>query len=155
MKLFSKVAVLAAALMVVSVFAGCKNAEDEGAGVVAEFDGYLDNSKLKSEAIDSSRAADETPDYSKPILNLKFYDDDTFVVEAVQMYEGVFAEGTYKGDPSKDGEVIITFSAMVNMKSESTELQPVGDNAKYVNGPYEIEDGVLRFQMFKFVRVEE
>ena len=42
MKMFKKIAVLAAALMMVSVFVSCdNNAEEAGDGIVAEFNGYV------------------------------------------------------------------------------------------------------------------
>lgn len=148
MKLFSKVAVLAAALMVVSVFAGCKNAEDEGDGVVALYNGYLDGTKKKFPA----RLATGI-DYEKPVLELKFYDDNTFDVITVQGEEAEFANGTYKGDPAKDGDIDITFKEMVNMKSESTELLPV-DKDSIWNNTYKIIKGELYFYRFKFIREE-
>ena len=84
MKLFSKVAVLAAAVMLVSVFTGCKNNEDEGAGVLAEY-----------EVKDSDHEG-----------TITFFDDDTFEVNMTGIEEGIemelYATGTYKGDISKD-----------------------------------------------------
>ena len=84
MKLFSKIAVLAAAVMLVSVFAGCKNNEDEGAGVLAEY-------------------VQKDSDFEGTIT---FFDDDTFEANMTGIESGiemeVYATGTYKGDISKD-----------------------------------------------------
>lgn len=80
MKMFKKMAVLAAALMMVSVFVSCdNNAEETDAAVVAEFNGYFypedvivrenvsREAELKIEPVEQSVAA-----------KVVFYDDDTF-----------------------------------------------------------------------------
>lgn len=157
MKLFSKVAVLAAALMVVSVFTGCKNAEDEGAGVVAVYKGYP--SKIQEKAVISSvdaRKADVPTD--KPYANLTFYDDDTFnVTLLVAEEEPEIAVGTYSGDPSKDGKIKVEVEKMANLSEKTTsyELIPLPEEMKKeMNGDYEISDGELFFPPFIFIREE-
>lgn len=157
MKLFSKVAVLAAALMVVSVFAGCKNAEDEGDGVVAVYKGYP--SKTPKKAVSSSvdaRKADIPTD--NPYANLTFYDDDTFnVTLLVAEEEPEIAVGTYSGDPSKDGKIKIEVEKMANLstKDSSYTLIPLPEEEKEdINGEYEISGGKLFFPPFIFIREE-
>lgn len=87
MKVFSKVAVILAAFMLVSVFTACNNNEDASASEVAVF--------VNQDA------------------TCTFYDDDTWAIEG-KMELGdtsddipVEANGTYNGDVTKDGEVDI------------------------------------------------
>ena len=102
MKLFSKVAVAAAALMMVSVFTGCKT-EDSGAGVVAEFKGKCSEMGELTRNIKGQVAAPEVSQ-TFPDTLLTFYDDDTFELTAeYNNEEGVFLAGTYKGEPDKNG----------------------------------------------------
>lgn len=158
MKLFSKVAVLAAALMVVSVFAGCKNAEDEGDGVVAVYKGYPSKTKIKDAVLSSVDAREADIPTDKPYANLTFYDDDTFnVTLLVAEEEPEIAVGTYSGDPSKDGKIKIEVEKMANLseKNSSYTLIPLPEEEKeYINGEYKISDGELFFPPFIFIREE-
>lgn len=87
MKVFSKIAVFAAAFMLVSVFASCKNDADESSGIVAEF------------VCDSLHGPDTEG-------TLTCYDDNTWdILTTYQDVEFIYSKGTYKGDPSKDGEI--------------------------------------------------
>ena len=157
MKLFSKVAVLAAALMVVSVFAGCKNAEDEGDGVVAVYKGYPGKFKKTAElsSVDARKADIPT---DNPYANLTFYDDDTFNVTLLVVEdEPEIAVGTYSGDPSKDGKIKVEVEKMANLsaKDSSYELFPLPEEKKEeINGEYEIIGGELIFPPFIFIREE-
>lgn len=100
MKVFSKIAVIAAAFMLVSAFVSCKNDAEEGPGVVAEF-------------------VSDGENYMGVKLSCTFYDDDSFeiviedakdVTAAKDFVGETMYKGTYKGDPTKDGEldVVVT-----------------------------------------------
>ena len=46
---------------------------------------------------------------------LTFYSDNTFTLhEATAEYDLIVCDGTYKGDPTKDGQVLATIKRMVN-----------------------------------------
>ena len=169
MKMFKKLAVLAAALMMVSVFVSCDNNAEESsdAAVVAEFNGYENAKELPPEAIEilPSRAAKvEDPD-----VKVTFYDDDTFKVISFLKKKAVneptpraantmeVMNGTYEGDPSKDGKVKVTVE---NMMGDSGELEPLPDTLpdyvkKMYNTTIEIKEGEFDYQIFHFVRAEE
>ena len=169
MKLFKKMAVLAAALMLVSVFVSCDNNTEESsdAAVIAEFNGYANAKELPPEGIEilGSRAAKvEDPD-----VKVTFYDDDTFKVMSILKKKAVdepepraadtaeVMNGTYEGDPSKDGKVKVTVE---NMMGDSGKLEPLPDNLPdYLKNMYnttiEIKEDEFDYQIFHFVRVEE
>ena len=171
MKMFKKMAVLAAALMMVSVFVSCdNNAEESDAAVIAEFDGYfagyvVTRSEVKppiDEPPVDEPLVDEPMD---PDAKVFFYDDNTFKLSYnSEFLEGMneraaatfveVANGTYEGDPSKDGKVKISVEEVGNMKTGKLEEAPA-DAKKYFNKTIEIKNGAFNYDMFYFERVSE
>ena len=157
MKLFKKMAVLAAALMLLSVFVSCdNNAEEAGDGIVAEFNGYV------NKFAELPRAAKVI----EPDAKVTFYDDNTFKVVAYESFldslsgdgraaekSAEIANGTYEGTPDKDGKVKITFENAISL--ETLELVEIKDSDPEKTGTVEIKDGKFYFIFFDFVRVEE
>ena len=169
MKMFKKLAVLAAALMLLSVFVSCNNNAEESsdAAVVAEFNGYAKVKEFPPEGIEvlPSRAAKvEAPD-----VKVTFYDDDTFKVFSFLKKKAVddpeiraadtmeVMNGTYEGDPSKDGKVKVTVE---NSANKDGDLEPLpADLPAEIKNMYNttivIENDEFDYQIFRFVRVEE
>ena len=84
MKLFSKIAVVAAALLLVSVFTGCNNSSSgSGPETLAVFEGT------------SGRYA----------CTLTCFEDDSWDLDiaGTPLGDFTYAKGTYEGDPTKDG----------------------------------------------------
>ena len=161
MKMFKKMAVLAAALMLLSVFVSCdNNAEESDAAVVAEFNGY----GLLVSSINefSERSAKKI---REPDAKVTFYDDDTFKVVAFYQekiaYDNIdlraadksieVANGTYDGDHTKDGNVKITFENYADMETGELEEVPSKDAKTDIT----IKDGCFKFMYYIFERVEE
>ena len=154
MKLFSKIAVIAAACMLVSVFTACKTEEEEsGPGIVAEFKGTIPS--IPSTNI---RSIDKMPVFD---ITAYFYDDDSFEATGNYkwadddkiVYEGDFAKGTYTGDPSKDGKIKLTLTSTYNgsgLKEIPKENQEA-DEITIIDGTFVIAD--LEFPIV-FKRVE-
>ena len=141
MKVFSKIAVIAAALMLVSVFVSCKNDAEEGPGVVAEFVSDGDNMlgvKLTCTCYDDD-SFDIVLDDAKDIKEAK-----EFVGETLYM-------GTYKGDPTKkNGEIEVVMTHGFNGK-EQVEYP----EKQQIKATVEIVDDVLLLPFGYFDRVKD
>lgn len=100
MKLFSKIAVVAAALMLVSIFTGCKNDSGSGPEIVAVFEGFT-----------------QSEHYA---CTLTCYDDESWDLDVSGTPIGGFtyAKGTYEGDPTKDG----TFNYVIKQYVPTSDI---------------------------------
>lgn len=118
MKLFSKIAALAAVVLLVSGLAACKDAE-EGPSVVAEYHTET-NTELGVPA------------------TFTFYDDDSWelIYDFTSMggNEELFYKGTYKGDPTEDGTIEITITDSVDYEAavdgEKVEIEPIPEEKR-------------------------
>ena len=63
------------------------------------------------------------------------------------------ANGTYEGDPSKDGKVKISVEEVAANMNELEEAS--AEAKKYYNRTIEINDDTFEFEPFFFVRVSE
>ena len=109
MKVFSKIAVIAAAFMLVSAFVSCKNDAEEGSGIVAEF-------------VCDSLYGPSTEG------TLTCYDDNTWdILTTFQDVEFTFAKGTYEGDPSKDGKIKVI---VTHLADSPDSLNPISPDVK-------------------------
>ena len=163
MKMFKKMAVLAAALMLLSVFVSCdNNAEEEsGDGIVAVFNGYYAGKPLVSP--DFPEPEPRAVKADEPVTKITFYDDNTFkavayVREAValdnvsrEVETTPLATGTYDGDPTKDGKVDVTIEKYAGMESGELEDVPAGKGDVTIT----IKDDSFLFLGFNFKRIEE
>lgn len=138
MKVFSKIAVIAAAFMLVSAFVSCKNDAEEGPGVVAEF------------------ATDNFYGLECPAV-VTCFDDDTWeiVVDATKEkaigQELTFATGTYKGDVTKkNADVTIVITSMLSGKGD-TEPTEIPEEAQ-PSYDVKIQDDVLLLPYGSFKR---
>lgn len=139
MKLFSKLAVVAAALLLVSVFTGCNNSSSgSGPETLAVFEGIS-----------------ESYGYA---CTLTCYDDESWdlYVENTPVGSFTYAKGTYEGDPTKDGTFTYVIKqyvpAEVMMYQEKTTLTTIPnggqkDSTLLVNGKMSIytEMGIVNF----------
>ena len=140
MKVFSKIAVIAAAFMLVSVFVSCKNDAEEGPGVVAEF-------------------VSDGENYMGVKLSCTCYDDDCFeiviedakdVTQAKDLVGETMYKGTYKGDPTKDGELDVVVTEAFDGKS----LQELPETAQ-IKETVSIVKDVLELPFGDFKRVKD
>ena len=130
MKLFSKIAALAAVVLLVSGLAACKDAE-EGPSVVAEYHTET-NTELGVPA------------------TFTFYDDDSWelIYDFTSMggNEELFYKGTYKGDPAKDGTITIIITDRVDYEAavdgEKVKIEPIPEK-KRTTLDITIKNGVL------------
>ena len=157
MKVFSKVALIAAAVMLVSVFSGCKTDEAENeASVVAEFNGELRGMKVLEEPVPAgileNVKAQEKTDIEAEVTAY-FYDDNTLIVSGFYInYEGDFVRGTYTGDPTKDGKIEVVTKAEFQGGKGIEEYS----EAEWRTETVVIENDTFEFQRqpFVFTRVE-
>ena len=164
MKMFKKMAVLAAALMMVSVFVSCdNNTEEAGDGIVAEFYGYPERIRVREQISNAARGV--KAEAKEPVAKVTFYDDDTFKVVAFYQkqvaYDNIdsraadntveIANGTYEGNPAEDGDVKITLKMLVDMENGEPEKVPA-DEAKTT---IKISKGKFNFMDLSFERIEE
>ena len=128
MKLFSKIAVIAAAFMLVSVFASCKT-EEEGPATVAEFESKE----------------------GKTVATVTFYDDDSFEFNGTEEIYGTLMEfyisGTYKGDVTKKN---VEGTYEITEATYNGADYPIPSNQ--AEGEFEIVDDVLYFMFFSAKR---
>lgn len=131
MKLFSKIAALAAVVLLVSGLVACKNAEEEDSPVVAVF--YTESD----------------PGFGVP-ATFTFYNDDSW--ELIYDFgskggkEELYLKGTYKGDPTEDGTIEITITDSVDYEAavdgEKVKIEPIPEK-KRTPLDITIKNGVL------------
>ena len=113
MRKFAKISAVLAAMVLALAFVGCKDDDDDD-------DPSVVTTWYCTEEDDEDGVITET---------LYFYDDSTFkVVESSEGVNITVATGTYTGDTTKDGNVVITIKKVVKgmlEDSESTELVDV------------------------------
>ena len=114
MRKFAKISAVLAAMVLALAFVGCKDDDDD------DDDPSVLTTWYCTEEDDEDGVITET---------LYFYDDSTFkVVESSEGVNITVATGTYTGDTTKDGNVVITIKKVVKgmlEDSESTELVDV------------------------------
>lgn len=132
---------IAAAFMLVSVFVSCNNSAENEPGVVAEY------------------ISDTEDNVSGFKLTLTFYDDDSWEVvlddagsaTAAKDFEGkVIWDGTYTGDPSKDGPITISITHI--FVGDSVEEVPSAAKDAYTDLEFTISKGFLGTPFGNFER---
>ena len=121
MKKFAKISAVLAAMVLALAFVGCKDDDDDDDDPSVVTTWYC--------------IEEDEDDGSVVTENVYFYDDSTFKV--VDSSEGVnitAATGTYTGDTTKDGNVVITIKKVVKgMLDDSESLELVDVPAEYAS----------------------
>ena len=117
MRKFAKISAVLAAMVLALAFVGCKDDDDDPSVVTTWY------------------CTETDEDGSSATMTLYFYDDSTFKV--VDSSEGVninFATGTYTGDTTKDGNIVITIKKIVKgVLDDSESLDLVDVPAEYAS----------------------
>ena len=114
MRKFAKISAVLAAMVLALAFVGCKDDDDDDDDPSVVTTWYC-----TEEDEDDGSVFTET---------LYFYDDSTF--KAVESSEGVnvtFATGSYTGDTTKDGNIVITIKKIVKGALEDSESMELVD----------------------------
>ena len=115
MRKFAKISAVLAAMVLALAFVGCKDDDDDD-----------DDPSVVTAWYSAEDGATET---------VYFYDDNTF--KAVESSEGVnvtFATGSYTGDTTKDGNIVITIRKIVKgALDDSDSLELVDVPAEYAS----------------------
>ena len=119
MRKFAKISAVLAAMVLALAFVGCKDDDDDDPSVVTTW--YCTET--------------DEDDGSVVTETVYFYDDNTF--KAVESSEGVnvtFATGSYTGDTTKDGNIVITIKKIVKgALDDSDSLELVDVPAEYAS----------------------
>ena len=123
MRKFAKISAVLTAMVLALAFVGCKDDDDDDDDPSVVTTWYC-------------TVTDEDDDSSAVTETLYFYDDNTFkVVESSE--EGVdvtFATGSYTGDTTKDGNIVITIKKIVKgALDDSNSLELVDVPAEYAS----------------------
>ncbi len=123
MRKFAKISAVLAAMVLALAFVGCKDDDDDD-----DDDPSVVTTWYTQEVDDDDESVVMTE-------TVYFYDDSTFKV--VESSDGVninFAAGTYSGDTTKDGNVVITIKKVVKaMFDDSESLELVDVPAEYAS----------------------
>ena len=118
MRKFAKISAVLAAMVLALAFVGCKDDDDDPSVVTTWYCTETDE--------DDGSVVTET---------VYFYDDNTF--KAVESSEGVnvtLATGSYTGDTTKDGNIVITIKKIVKgALDDSDSLELVDVPAEYAS----------------------
>ena len=121
MRKFAKISAVLAAMVLALAFVGCKDDDDDDDD--------------DPSVVTTWYCTETDEDGSSATMTLYFYDDSTFKV--VDSSEGVninFATGTYTGDTTKDGNIVITIKKIVKgVLDDSESLDLVDVPAEYAS----------------------
>ncbi|WP_296010326.1 hypothetical protein [uncultured Treponema sp.] len=118
MRKFAKISAVLAAMVLALAFVGCKDDDDDD-----------------DPSVITTWYCTEEDDGSVVTETVYFYDDSTFkVVESSEGVNITFATGTYTGDTTKDGNVVITIKKVVKgMLEDSESLELVDVPSEYAS----------------------
>ena len=119
MRKFAKISAVLAAMVLALAFVGCKDDDDDD----------------DDPSVLTTWYCTEEDDGSVVTETVYFYDDSTFkVVESSEGVNITFATGTYTGDTTKDGSVVITIKKVVKgMLDDSESLDLVEVPSEYAS----------------------
>ena len=119
MRKFAKISAVLAAMVLALAFVGCKDDDDDD----------------DDPSVLTTWYCTEEDDGSVVTETVYFYDDSTFkVVESSEGVNIAFATGTYTGDTTKDGNVVITIKKVVKgMLEDSESLELVDVPSEYAS----------------------
>ncbi|WP_297647233.1 hypothetical protein [uncultured Treponema sp.] len=118
MRKFAKISAVLAAMVLALAFVGCKDDDDDD-----------------DPSVITTWYCTEEDDGSVVTETVYFYDDSTFkVVESSEGVNITFMTGTYTGDTTKDGNVVITIKKVVKgMLEDSESLELVDVPSEYAS----------------------
>ena len=121
MRKFAKISAVLAAMVLALAFVGCKDDDDDDDDPSVVTTWYC--------------TEEDDEDGSVITETVYFYDDSTFkVVESSEGVNVTAATGTYTGDTTKDGNVVMTIKKVVkDMLDESESLDLVDVPAEYAS----------------------
>ena len=121
MRKFAKISAVLAAMVLALAFVGCKDDDDDDDDPSVVTTWYC--------------TEEDEDDGSVVTENVYFYDDSTFkVVDSSEGVNVTAATGTYTGDTTKDGNVVITIKKVVKgMLDDSESLELVDVPAEYAS----------------------
>ena len=121
MRKFAKISAVLAAMVLALAFVGCKDDDDDDDDPSVVTTWYC--------------TEEDDEDGSVITETVYFYDDSTFkVVESSEGVNVTAATGTYTGDTTKDGNVVMTIKKVVKgMLDESESLDLVDVPAEYAS----------------------
>lgn len=154
-KFFGLVAALLAVSLVSFGFVACSDDDDDDPVVINYIVNDVSNAAVKATYAGVESGTDDDGIAYTANVTVTFYEDDTWKTDTVASALGVIymetdGSGTYTGDPSKDGTIVVK---KLKTYSEGEVIQDYSSYASLTSvSTITISDGKFKFESVEFTK---